>query len=160
MKSLMALAIYMVLAVWSPGYGRIGETLEECIARYGEIYSESEFEGRKQYIFKKSGYVISICFYEKKADLMFLFKEEKDDLEFNAKFSDNEIEILHKSNAGDTPWEPIEIISLNKQWINKEKGLVSLYMYPANTLSFMTLGFMSRQTEKTKADEEKSLDGF
>jgi len=160
MKRATGLAIFMVLAIWSPGYGRIGETIEECIARYGELYSESDFEGRTQYIFKKSGYVIGICFYEKKADLIILFKEGKDDLGFNAKFSDNEIEILHKSNAGDTPWEPIEIISLNKQWINKEKGLVSLYMYPDNTLSFMTLGGMSRQAEKTKADEEKSLDGF
>jgi hypothetical protein len=160
MKIIIVLVILMVLAVWSPAYGRIGETIEECIVRYGEIDSESEIEGRTAHIFKKSGYIIAISFYEKKADMMLLFKEEKDDLGFNVEISDNEIAILLKSNGGDTPWEPLEIVSLNKQWVNNDKRLLSIYMYPGNTLTISTLDCVSRMLAKEKTEEEKSLDGF
>ena len=160
MKSSTVLVIFMVLAVWSPGYGRIGETLEECIARYGEIDSESEVDGRQAQVFKKSGYIIAVYFYEKKADWVTFLKEEKDDLGFASEISDNEIEILLKSNSDDTPWKPIEIISLDKHWVTTDKRLLSMYTFLGNTLSIYTTDCFYRLTAKIKADEEKSLDGF
>jgi len=160
MKSLIALAIFMGLAVWSPGYGRIGETIGECIARYGEIDSGSEVDGRQAQVFKKSGYIIVVCFYEKKADWVTFLKEKEDDLGFASEISDNEIEILLKSNSDDTPWKPIEIISMNKHWVTIDKSLISMYSYLENTLSIMTLDCFYRFAAKKKADEEKSLDGF
>jgi len=159
MKKSAALIIFMVV-LWSPGYGRIGETIEECITRYGEPQFEVDLFGRPAQVFKKSGYIISVLFYERKVDLIMFVKEDEDYLGFSLEISDNELEILLKSNGDGNLWEPLELISLDESWATIDKTIIAHYGYLNHALTFSTIGFLSRTLAKEKAEEEKSLDGF
>jgi hypothetical protein len=97
-----ALAILLPAAGWA----RIGETLEQCVARYGPPESPPEESAVHpkaiDCAFSKSGLDISVVFYQgKAADIMFRKLD-------GSAFNPSEVEELLKANGGSSSWNQHE----------------------------------------------------
>lgn len=88
---------------------RIGETLEQCVERYGKVMSTSkDTEGRPTSIFIKGTFTVTVRFVENKSCEIFFSKMER--------FTDIELKTLISANG--TNWAmkgPNHWISANTQ---------------------------------------------
>jgi hypothetical protein len=98
---------------------RIGETLEECKARYGrpmEIKKDTA-------LFLKNGMTVSVHLASGKVDQITYYKTDPKDSKKTICPSDAEVDILLQANAQDGQWK-MEVSYRNHTMLwNKERGL-------------------------------------
>ena len=104
----------------SPAWARIGETLEECIARYGNVTKIDEQKG--QIFFEKNGYAICATFFNGQVDTM-SFKRRIPGSDTFAPLNAEEIQLLLKANGGDKKWQSRNVDGPNPEW-QTEDGLM------------------------------------
>ncbi|MEI6634897.1 MAG: hypothetical protein WCP22_13925, partial [Chlamydiota bacterium] len=137
--------------------GRIGETPEQCTSRYGESIKTGE---DKSMIFKKSGLLIMVDFYDGKADMINFSKAQRNILGKAEKLSENEIQTLLKSNGADRTWKKRDILSMNEEWETEDGVLLAHLESLENFLIVTTKDHMTRAEAKKKQKEDKNLGGF
>ncbi|MDA7888777.1 hypothetical protein N9A86_05295, partial [Akkermansiaceae bacterium] len=72
-------ALLILLTLASVCYGRLGETLDECKARYGKpVKVEKTQAGLPRYFFKKNNFEIAVVIYQKKAASIEYLERSKD----------------------------------------------------------------------------------
>lgn len=148
--------VTLVLAILSvTAYARVGETTEQCRARYGEPISSSE----KGTLYKKSGLLIVATFYEGKCDLIGYRKVEENSLGKAIKLTENEINLLLKSNS-QSEWKKQNNLSMSSQWQTEDGTLFANYDIFENTLGVMSAEYLARQKAEREAKEKDSLKGF
>ena len=129
-------------------YARIGETLEECKVRYGEVFAEQELNGIPAFGFMKSDYLIMVTFHGGYASSVTIGKTSQE------KITANEIDILLKANGGEKQW--IELP--DDSWKTEDGEILANYMDPV--LVVTTADFEKLLDEATKREEAEKLDGF
>jgi hypothetical protein len=142
----------------SSAHARIGETLEQCIARYGAPVKDSTTE--KQAGFVKAGFIVIVQLFDTKADTPAICKVERNALGKSAEMSDNEISQLLEANSGSKGWKQVRDTILQKYWITDDAQLVASYDTLNHSLTIMTKAATERANAKKKADEDKKLNGF
>ena len=143
--------ILLILLVPICAFARIGETAEECVTRYGKAIDKVD----NRMFFAKGGFVIAATFYQGVVDSIAYFKEGK-----RAEISDNEIEVLLKSNGGDEKWEKLKIISVDKQWETEDGAIMACYKTFDNMLLIATKERLERMIAEKKAEEKERLEEF
>jgi hypothetical protein len=133
-------------------FARIGETEQECAARYGE---PSERLPNNSLLYRKSGLFILITFFNGKADSIAYRKIAK-----VSRFSENEIEILLKNNSGGVPWQEREGTSVNREWLTENGELLATYITHKHSLMVTTKDYLARWKAKKEAKEVQNLEGF
>jgi hypothetical protein len=165
-RSLLAAIAAVTLTTSSTLFARIGETEQECAARYGEPikkFPDNSFH------YQKADLGILITFFNGKADAITYRKIATNVLGKGEEISENEIEILLKSNSGGVPWKKRVAISITKNWETDsmtkhwetENGeLLATYLTFDNLLKVGTKDYLAREKAKKDAKESKNLEGF
>ena len=149
---LLAAIAAVALTTSSTLFARIGETEQECAARYGE---PTKTLPNNSLLYEKSDLNIFIIFFNGKADAIAYGKIAK-----GQQLSENEIELLLKSNSGVVPWQERAVISMNRNWETENGELLANYNTVAHLLTIATKDYFARQKDKTDAKEGQNLEGF
>lgn len=99
MKTFAVLAV-AALAFVLPASARIGETKEQCVARYGKAETLKD----DSLMFTRAELSIIVEFYEGKADLVMFSKLSENTID--KEISNDEIQLILKANGGDAVWKP------------------------------------------------------
>lgn len=149
MKALsLTLLSFLCLAI--SAQARIGETLDECIKRYGEPAQRPQ---PKTLLFHKSGIAIT-CFFVDGLCVQISYKK----LDSATRFNEREVEILRMANGSRWQLRPDDSRSAYLYWSNetcecqwdRNQGL----------LQFEALAEKKRKADEVRAAEKKLLEGF
>jgi hypothetical protein len=132
-------------------FARIGETEQECAARYGEPVQKRN----DKLLYQKSDLNVFITFFNGKADAIAYRKIAKDQ-----QLSENEVEILLNSNSGGVPWKKRAVISANREWETENGELLATYDNGDHLLMVGTKDYLAREKAKKDAKEGQNLEGF
>ena len=141
----------VTLTTSSALFARIGETDQQCVARYGE---PTKTLPNNSFLYQKSDLNIFIIFFNGKADAIAYRKIAK-----GQQLSENEIEVLLKSNSGGVPWQERAAISMNRNWETENGELLANYDPVEHLLMIATKDYFARK-EKRDAKEDHNLEGF
>ncbi len=147
------MVIALAVAVASAS-ARIGETLEECQARYGKPVSAAK--PGEMVAFYKDDIFLGVSFFEGKADLIIFTKKAG---QRTVHFTDEEIEMLLKANGHGQKWSKVPGSALKARWITDD-GSVAAESDPEGELTMMTRAHIERSNAVRKSQAEKSLKGF
>lgn len=157
MNNKTSLLLLSMLIASTPALARIGETPEQCQARYGEPVKKLS---NNRSLFQKNGILIIAEFYEGKADLLTFRKVDQNIIGIPADFSDNEIAGLLKANGGEKAWKKVESLSLDSQWQTDDSALIANYASVDKLLFIVTKNHMAHSEENKKKKEDKNLSEF
>jgi hypothetical protein len=133
---------------------RIGETLDECKARYG-----NPVEAKKDTaLFLKNAIYVSVHFADGRVDEISYSKRDPKDSKKSVRPSDAEVNILLRANAPDTSWEVEVAHRHDVLWKNKQKGLSAFRTQNALTISIFDPIAYKAYHERKAATRE--LEGF
>ena len=111
MKIKYIVTLILFIIICSANYASIGETQEQCTARYGEPIPSTQKPGLQSAVYYQTGFVIVIKFFQGKAASLCYMKKKFDSYNPADELSPSEIEQLLKSNASgwqlkdtDTDW--------------------------------------------------------
>lgn len=141
-------------------YSRLEESREKCVRRYGGNVQYDE--DNDLYHYEKGIYRIIAHYFKNKVDAITYLKPDSLEPSIGYKMSDNEIESILKVNAKDRIWKPTENTSgkRNRMWATEEGDFIAVYKGFDNTLLIVTKEYTARQKLKTKAEEEKLMEGL
>ena len=141
--------IILLLALITPLLARIGETPEQCHARYGD---GSPFvpSPHNDAIYQKAGMEIIVAFREGKC-VMIIYERKQ-------KFSDAEINQLQRSNHSGR-WKVIERDFRTVVW-ESSNGVMHSAVIGGNRLMVTTVAEMERLKKERKAREIEALEGL
>jgi hypothetical protein len=147
------LLITVLILPWS-AQSRIGETLNECEARYGNPLEVK----RDAALFLKNGMYVSVHFASGKVDEIAYYKKDSKDSKKSVCPTDAEVRILLRANAQDTLWEFEVAHRHDALWRNKEKGLSAFRNQQALTISVSDpIAYQAQHEQKAAA---RRLEGF
>jgi hypothetical protein len=149
---MLAAITAVALTTSSTLFARIGETEQECAARYGE---PTKTLPNNSLLYEKSDLNIFIIFFNGKADAIAYGKIAK-----GQQLSENEIELLLKSNSGGVPWQERAVISMNRNWVTENGELLANYNTVAHLLMVATKDYFTRTKATKDAKEDQNLEGF
>jgi hypothetical protein len=138
---------------------RIGETLPECKARYGESTGTSANDNDVIF-FEKNSMLIAVHFYQEKCDFIQFQKSKENSIGIPTPLSENEIETLLKANGGEQKWEKRNILSMDKEWITQDGKIYATYANLKNFLSIATAEYIQRDNDNKKKQESENLKNF
>jgi hypothetical protein len=150
----LGLLFIALLALPRNARGRIGETLDECKARYGTPVSIQKDAA----LFLKNGLTVSVHFIAGKVDQIIYYKKDPLGSKKSVSPSEAETMILLQVNAQDTPWELGLSQHHSELWWNKGKGLSGL-----RTLQALTISIDDPAANKAYHEQravKKNLEGF
>jgi spore coat protein CotH len=156
-RSVASLLAAIALTTSSTLFARIGETEQECAARYGEPIKKFPDNSSA---YQKSGLAIIITFFNGKADSIGYRKIATNALGKGEQLSENEVEILLNSNSGGVSWKQRAVISVNRNWETEDGEFLATYSTFENLLKVGTKDFRAREKAKKEAKESQNLEGF
>ena len=157
MKKFSPLLFCLLCSAISPAKARIGETLEQCIARYGNPVRP--IEERMPVTFQKSGLLIGVVFIDGKAAQIMFFKPDQTDGKLSH-LSADEIKALLDANGAGRAWSVSPSRPLDKAWTTADGELFAVYLTARSTLTIRTKAFDEASKAKAREDEKKALEGF
>ncbi|MFZ2277816.1 MAG: hypothetical protein WAW39_08450 [Prosthecobacter sp.] len=149
MKALsLTLLTFLCLALSTQA--RIGESLDDCIKRYGE---PAQCPQPKTLLFHKSGIAIT-CFFVDGHCVQISYKK----LEPAARLNEREVEILRMANGSKWQLRPDDRHNPTIHWSNETCEC----QWDRNTglLQFEALAEKKRKADEIRAAEKKLLEGF
>jgi hypothetical protein len=144
---LLAAIAAVTLTTSSTLFARIGETEQQCTARYGEPVKKLPNDSL---LYQKSDLNIFITFFNGKADAIAYRKIAK-----GHQLSENEVEILLNSNSGGVPWKKHALISVDREWVTENGELLTTYDSGEHLLMVGTKDYLAR--EKAKKDAKAKI---
>jgi hypothetical protein len=154
-------SLLLVIALLSsalPSNARLGETLEQCVARYGNPVTPMDVAdssgGKKgQAIFEKNGYSIAIAFLGGISESEMFSKDDK------SAFTDTEKDTILNANAENLRWSLSTEPSVNDNWI-REDDARAIYDRFGRTLLLATKKFILKERAEARADQQNKLKDF
>ena len=126
MKALLSLVVFLAVSI--PAFARIGETYEQCVARYGTPIEPLKGEDAK---FQKAGLVIKITFLKGIAGSIWIENAAGEKYPLATEV----IDVLLKANTTDGEWmelptksekKPMKMEALERKW-KSESGATACY---------------------------------
>lgn len=156
MRSFLTLLVLALLPL-SAG-ARIGETSDQCIARYGAVVYADSATG--MLLFHRAGFAIGVLMHDGKCEAIRFEKLEKDAINTAAEITDAEIQTLLASNAGGRTWTQTADKGLTHAWTRHDGEAMAVYDVIDHTFLITTIAATQRAAAKAKAKEERNLEGF
>jgi hypothetical protein len=133
---------------------RIGETLDECKARYG---SPIKLEDNTA-LFSKQGIYVSVHLFKGTVDEISYYRNSARDLKKTLCPTDAEVQVLLSANAQDSKWELRGTYGRHSLWTTRERGLSAFRTERALTISISDPAVFQAHHERKAA--AKALEGF
>jgi hypothetical protein len=143
------LPLFLLLAGVSLCQGRIGDTLEEEVARYGKPVNKAASEDYA--MFKQAPYYITVHFHDQKTDAITYVKAASGTQ--NA-FSNDEIDRLLRINGGGRDWQQSNNPTGRPLWKTGDKELQAVYS-ESKFLVITTDAYLTRLQAAEKAAKQK-----
>jgi hypothetical protein len=153
----LLIAAHLVMGSAVRVEARLGETEQECAARYGNPTKQLS---ANQLLYTKSGLLIIASFHNGKVDMISYRKVAENALGKGEQISDTEIEILMKSNTGDAIWKKRPVISMDREWQTEDGNFFASYSTFENFLLVTTKEYLAREKAAKDAKEGQNLEGF
>ena len=153
-RCLLSIVLFL-LGVPKLAQARIGDTLQEAIARYGKVLNKAP--GNEFVMFKEASYYITAHLHDDKTDAVTYVKTGSPSSAKSA-FSDEEIEMLLRINGNGQTWERSSTKAGGYEWKTEDRKLQAVYS-ESKFLIIMTAGYLKRLDEagkKKKTIKEKS----
>jgi hypothetical protein len=156
MKALLLLSVLISLS--SPALARIGETREQCDARYGKPVEVKDPNGVK---YQKSGLNVICRFIEGKCGYIYFSKIQKDAQNESLPLPVEEAKILMEVNSGGAPWSKAGEIAEDGFEAWESGDLEAGYSKIAPSfLSIDTLAYRKYEEARKAADKKGDLKDF
>ena len=136
-----------VLALSTLTHARIGETVAQCDARYGELKGMSH-ETTRQYV--KSGFAV-FATIDKNGKCAAIYYSKMND----EKISTSELKALMRANG--TGWVSNDNLGDFKVWVSGDK---KAYYRDDDTLTIRTLAYIAAEKAKAEKEEAEKLNAF
>jgi hypothetical protein len=133
---------------------RIGETLDQCKARYGDPISVLE----RTALFSNSGIFVSTHFDKGQVDEISYYRTSVKNSKRHVCPSDAEVHVLLNANAQDSKWELQGSYWHHALWVNREHGLSAFRTERALTISISDPAVFQTYHERKAA--ARTLEGF
>ncbi len=157
MRSIFFVVLFVILVVALPARARLGETEDQCIARYGtptEILDADKAQVPYRTLnFIKGNYNVGAAFIDGHCECLCIQRTDNSDL------SDNEIQILLDANSDGHTWKKSTETSVYHQWL-RDDGTLAHYDTDRHMLALMSKVFIANMAAKQKAAEAQKLNGF
>lgn len=159
MRRILLTVLFIAFFTALPSHARLGETEDQCIARYGTPTqvanpgADGTIDNYRTLYFSKGDYSISAAFLNGHCGVFAIQKSDKSDL------SSNEIQILLDANSDGHTWKKSDEISVDQNWI-RDDGCKAEYTTLSHYLVLMSKEILTDSTVKQKADEAQKLNGF
>lgn len=175
MKRIIAVVSLIVFAsLYQQTTARIGETPEQCQARYGKpVKIDAE---NKSIWYQKVGFLIAVTFYEGKAESIMFMKADSIDSVISglaAEISETEIQNLLKSNGEGKKWREHFVSKetkssgyMDKLWVTEDQERMAWYnaikqlVIATKSASVRKAAKDEAEARKKEAEERKKLEGF
>jgi hypothetical protein len=164
MKTLL-LAALVIGSLSSPttALGRIGESMDECKARYGEPVGEDndviQIPNSKLVVFMKAGLAVGVTLIDGRAAMINFQKVKKDSLGTPEPISDTEIDALLAANAVGK-WRAVDSPVGKKQWMSEDGKYFGQQHLVRPSLTIMSRAFDKALVEAAQKKGEIKLEGF
>jgi hypothetical protein len=139
---------------------RLGEILDQCIARYGDPVPQKEKTpvpggvGDSMAVFHKNGFILTMIFLKGTVGAEVVSKDDGSDL------SDNEEQNLLDADSASMQWtKPDGVDPTGTVWFRDDKA-VARYDIVQHALTLESKEFWDAAQAKKKADEDNSTKGF
>lgn len=142
-------------------HGRVGETLEECRARYGKETGKDD--EKKVVHFLKSGLTVSATFENDRVVWLMIQKDRAAGAAWSAwaGLADDQIEALRKANGGTSTWRIIgKPDPLTTIWRTDDKTRYALYSVTGGALILANAEWWEKAKKQLEAEREKQVEGF
>jgi hypothetical protein len=143
------LPLFLLLAGVSLCQGRIGDTLEEEVARYGKPVNKAASEDYA--MFKQGPYYVTVHFHDQKTDAITYVKAASGT--HNA-FSNDEIDRLLRINGGGRDWQQSNNSTGRPLWKTGDKKLQAVYS-ESKFLVITTDAYLTRLQAAEKEAKQK-----
>ena len=143
------LPLFLLLAGVSLCQGRIGDTLEEEVARYGKPVNKAASEDYA--MFKQGPYYVTVHFHDQKTDAITYVKAASGTQ--NA-FSNDEIDRLLRINGGGRDWQQSNNSTGRPLWKTGDKKLQAVYS-ESKFLVITTDAYLTRLQAAEKEAKQK-----
>lgn len=157
MRAFFIAAIAAVFLAMLPAHARLGETEDQCIARYGPVLKRgtSYTTGKPlpALVFIKNDYLFYAILLDGKVGFLSLQKTDKSEL------SDNEINTFLDANSENQKWTSHGVISGIEAWF-RDDGSQAQYDPADHSLCLILKAYGDAQTAAEKAAEDQKLKGF
>jgi hypothetical protein len=158
MKALLLLSVLISLS--SPALARIGETREQCEARYGkpvEVWKDGSTT-----VHEKSGLRVKCHYYEGICDHLMFSNLAKDAEGRRLPVTETEFKTLLEANSSGQPWKKgVEDPATHNTLWSSGNDLSAMHNTgPEAFLSISTKASLERTRAKHAADKESRLKGF
>jgi hypothetical protein len=124
------------------------------------IPAPAKTEQEELLLYQKSGFNVVVLFFSGKAESVVYTRIPKNALARGKQISDNEIELLLKSNSTESPWEELSLIAAHRGWATKDRKMVAQYHPLENMLMVLTEAQLAREEARKSQMESKNLEGF
>jgi hypothetical protein len=152
---------FLLLLLAAPlASARLGETIDQCRARYGKETRIFKDEEGNIHEYAKAGFVIGILFYEGKAAVIIANKPPKGILGIPDEITPAELESLISANGRGSAWTKLGSDIVKDKWLSDDGRGLATYDTLNHRLSLYDTAANERILE-TKAKKEKAkLKGF
>ena len=130
---------------------RLGETPEQCKARYGEPIAPPDKE-KQQLVYRKAGITLIIKFWKGTAQYLIIGKSERDVLDQPVAMTEAEQETIAKANAGGQALKKgSEGGILDRSWETEDGSRIAVYYTGENLLVISTREYALYQKQIGRA---------
>lgn len=153
MKTITILITLLMLNV--AAHARLGETVNECVKRYGKPSGMDE--KNSTFHFTKEGIEIHVTFDGGKCVKISYQKQEMSGL-LRSDFDRNEVLRLLAANGGDQDWRKTSSGLIDDEWSSEKNDLVGMHQGVNRRLVVMTAAWFSREKAKMnrKTEDERT----
>lgn len=158
-RCLPALVLSALLAPAS--HGRVGETLEECRARYGPETGKDE--AKKLVCFHKSGLTVAATFEKDRVAWLMIQKDRAAGAAWAAwaGLVDDQIDALQMANGGNSKWRIIgKPDPLTTIWRTDDKARYALYSVTGGALIISNSEWWEKAKKQLEAERKQQVEGF
>jgi len=149
--------LLILIALALPAAARIGETPEECIARYGQPMADMP---AGVMAFTKAGFRIALLFHQGRAEGISVSKMETNILKNSLPMSEAEITAVLDANGAGKKWKESGAGFTGRSWESEDGSRFAGYDKTKNHLNLYTKAWADRTGAEQAEAERKNLDGF
>jgi hypothetical protein len=148
MKRLL-IGLVFVMSVF-PCHARLGETWDQCVARYDSPIADAHAGNDQIYAkFATKGFFIEVVFLGGISESETFYKFD------DSSVNEGEVQRLLEANAGTGKWTRSKEPSVDPLWV-RDDGAIASYDLFKHKLSF----FGKKYSEMTSAEQDAKMKGF
>lgn len=147
---------FLLLAAFAEA--RIGETLEECIKRYGNPITVDKDLGTTTFL--KEGFVVVVKFTDGKVHSVTIEKHDKGQLKLDFAMEDVHIAAFLVANSGGQKWFEVRADEVTRSWLTADGKRLAYYRIQDGIMVMTTSQAVVAGNREREEEEKKKVKDF